>query len=196
MSNTTTFVERGEFHWAKVLGDPVKDFDGTNREWTFDFVPIDPKALGAKLKKLGVGDRLRVKEGHLDDRPYMTLKQKEVRNDGGINKPPMVVDAAGQPWNQQNLIGNGSVGDVKFDVVDFGPKKYNGVYPRALRVLKHVAYAPQAFDSLDEDDEFYDAVADVISDAPPFDTAPTSGADAVIAAAEGKYDDLDDDLPM
>lgn len=196
MSDTTTLVMRGEIHWAKILGDPVLDYDKTAKEWTFDFIPNDPKGARAELKALGVADRLRAKEGHLDDRDYMTFKQKELRADGTPNRRIDVENITGKEWDQEKKIGNGTVVDVQFVVVDFGPKRYKGVYPRCVRILQHVPYEGKSFDKIDENDEFYQAAK--AAEEAEREIAMLSGNAGKPQAEAPPTDesDLDDELPM
>jgi hypothetical protein len=161
--NAETLIYRGRVHWAKVLGDPVPNFDKNGMEWTFDFVPDDEKVAMADFKKLGVEDRIRTKKNKktkefmYDGKQFISFKQKELKANGDRNEPIRVVDAAGNTWHRDKLIGNETLVDVKFVVVDNGPRKYKGIYPRALRILEHVAFEQTDFDSIDEDDEFYKA---------------------------------------
>lgn len=195
MSDTTTLTLRGEIHWAKILGDPVLDYDKTAKEWTFDFIPSDEKAAKAELKPLGVADRIRVKEGHLDNRPYMTFKQKELRADGTPNTRIEVNDIVGDPWDETKLIGNGSIVDVRFVVVDFGAKRYKGMYPRAVRILDLVPYERKAFNDLDPNDEFYNAAK--AAEEAKNEVAMLSGKSKASSASRASSDeDLNDDIPL
>lgn len=203
MSDTTILVLRGELHWAKILGDPVLDYDKTAKEWTFDFIPNDPKAARAELKAVGVADRLRQKEGHLDNRDYMTLKQKELRANGEANDPIAVEDIIGSAWDPESKIGNGSIADVKIAVVDFGAKRYKGVYPRSVRILEHIPYNAKSFEEVSEDDQYY-AAAKAAEEAAAAKAAERERELALLSGNAGKPatdpapsdDDLDDELPM
>ena len=108
-----------------------------------------------ELKAAGIADRVKTKENYLEGAPYLTFKQAELKRDGSPNKPIEIVDILGKPWNQDTLIGNGSVVDVKFVVMDFGPGKKKGVYIRGVRVLDLVPYYGGSFGALDEEDEYF-----------------------------------------
>jgi hypothetical protein len=150
MAKKNSHTIRGTAHWAKVLGDPVPNYSGDNREWTIDLTP-DEDGL-AKLKELGIEDRLKNKD---DDRgDFIQFRQREKRMDGSLNKRINVVDAAGEAWPQDKLIGNGSVVDVRFDYRDYGAGKKPGVYPQAIRVLEHAEYQRVDFAPLHEDDPY------------------------------------------
>lgn len=154
--NVQTVVLRGEAMYAKVLGDPVLNYNKDGKEWKLDFKLAD-KNSEAELKKLGIADRIKSKENYLDGAPFLTFKQAEFRKDGVTpNQPIKVVDIAGKEWSQDKLIGNGSKVDVKFVVMDFGPGKKKGVYIRSIRVLDHVPYEKDEFPEIDENDEFFD----------------------------------------
>lgn len=81
------------------------------------------------------------------------------------NKPIRVADILDKDWdpkldaqgNPTNLLGNGTVADVKFQKVDYGKGKPLGVYVRSIRVLKLVPYGSSgaSFEAISEDDEFY-----------------------------------------
>lgn len=155
-NNAEIYVIRGKTSFAKIIGDPVLNYSKDGKEWKMD-LKIDANTV-KEVKKMGLGDRVKQKEGYLDGAPFMTFKQKEFKSNGEPNQPIKVVDVAGNPWDQNKLIGNDSVVDVKFVKVDFGPGKKLGVYPRSVRVLELVEYSPKEFDDLDENDEFYENV--------------------------------------
>lgn len=196
--NVTTLVYRGAIQYAKVLGDPVLNYNKDGQEWKFDFIPDDDKAAAKELKSLGVGDRLRSLEDsegnpRYGGSKYMSFKQNANRKDGTPNIPIRVVDAAGNPWNEDELIGNGSRVDVKFVVIDNGKGRFNGVYPRSIRVLELVPYRKEEFEPLDENDEFFEAARLVEQQ-----TAEQRAKDMTALTGgkiEFKDDDLDDVFP-
>lgn len=153
-NNTVTAVIRGKASFARVLGDPVLNYDKSGKEWKLD-VQITKDTV-KEIKSLGIGDRVKSKDEYLDGSPYLSFKQAEFRKDGKPNFPIKVVDIKGNDWDQSKLIGNGSDIDVKFVVMDHGTGKKKGVYIRSIRVLKLVEYGGKSeFDAIDEDDEFY-----------------------------------------
>jgi hypothetical protein len=171
---TETVVFRGKASYAKIIGDPSLNYNKDGKEWKMD-LELTNKGVIDEAKKLGIGDRVRQKEGYLNGNPFMTFKQAELRKDGKPNQPIKVVDIKGNRWDDK-LIGNGSDVDVKFVVMDHGPGKKQGVYIRSVRVLKLVPYEKSEFEDIDENDEFY------------------SEADALEEVEA--YDELDDDLPV
>jgi hypothetical protein len=156
--NVTEFVMRGTLQYAKVLGDPVLNYNEDGKEWKFDFVPNNAEGAKAELKRVGVDDRLRSKENYLNGRPYMSFKQAELNRDGEPNKRIKITEIDGQtPWDENKLIGNETVADVRFVVIDNGKGKFKGVYPRSIRVLEHIPYERKEFADLPEDDPYYAA---------------------------------------
>lgn len=169
---------RGTAYWAKILGEPRKNNFDDYREWTID---VSPDEDGLKLfKSLGIMDRLKdPRDGETRGR-FITLKQRELRADGRRNDPIKVVNAAGEPWPEDILIGNGSTIDVKFNVKDYGKGKRKGVYIQAIRVLELVPFERVEFAPLSADDEFFAKAAETASvETPDFN----------------RDFDLDDDVP-
>ena len=185
-NKTQTVTLRGKVMYAKVLGDPVPNFNKDGREWKLDFIPNDQKSAKADLKGLGVADRLRIKDGYADNQPYMSFKQSEFKANGDPNARIEVKDILGKDWEQDKLIGNGSVVDMRFVVIDYGPGKKPGCYPRSLRVLDLVPYEKQEFTPIDETDEYY-LKAQEVANAVSHDTFKEDF---------GLEDDLDDELPV
>lgn len=154
----TPIVIRGKVNYCKFLGDPRPDYDKTGLEWTSDLYEIeDIDNVMSRLKKLGVKKTLKEKDTYLNGSPYLTLKQKATRANGKPNDPVRIVDAKGKPWPEDVDIGNGSTVDVKCEVWDFGPKRFKGFYPKAMRVLEHVPYVKKEddFAPLSDDDDFF-----------------------------------------
>lgn len=137
----------GKAFWAKVLGDPVPNYNRDGNEWTFDFTPDDIDALKAvpELAK-------KVKNKDDERGEFIQLKQKETTSKGKINRPITVVDARNRPWNPSVKIGNGSTVEVKIDIVPY--QSTVGVYPLAIRVLDLNPYVRQEFAPLPEDSEY------------------------------------------
>lgn len=146
----------GTGNWMKVLGDPVPNFARDGNEWTFDFTP-NAEGL-ATIRKLGLEKKLKNKADSRED--FLALKQKEFTTKGKRNDPITVVDARNRPWDPDVKIGNGSLIEVKLDVVDYGKAMPAGVYVRAIRVLDLVPYVRQEFAPLPEDNEYVAKIDD------------------------------------
>jgi hypothetical protein len=159
---------RGKLHWTKVLGDPVDNYGKDGKEWVFDLALDADGVKQVKSIKVNGKPALTIKNKGDDRGDFVTFKQKyrELPN-GKFTTAPKVADATGTAWDQNTKIGNGSDADVKFEVVDYGKTMYAGIYPRAIRVLKHVAYAEQDFSPLSEDDKFFKKASDSET---PFDS--------------------------
>lgn len=191
-NKNVTAVIRGKTSYFKMLGDPVLNYSKDGKEWKTDIIPLDPKGVKKELTAYGIGDRLRTKDGYLEGQPYLSLKQKELRSDGTPNEPVKVVDIAGKPWPQDKLIGNGSIVDIKFAVVDFGPGKMKGVYPRSVRVLELVPYNKAEFEPLSEDDEYFAKAAEASMQS----EVARANEEREEFRKDFGLDDLDDDLPF
>ena len=180
---------RGKLFWAKVLGDPVPNYNKDGNEWVFDLaLDADGVKQAKGLKKLTIKDKD-------DDRgQFLTFKQKELRANGEPNQPIRIMDAAGKDWDPNEKIGNGTVADVKFEIRDYGVGKYPGIYPRAIRILDHVAYKTEEFAPLSSDDKFFAKAQEA--------EAAYKQSDAEDEAFKRDFgghtapDDLDDDVPM
>jgi len=158
MPNVSEIVYlRGKLHWAKVLGDPVDDYDKTGKEWAFDLALDSDGVRQMNALKVQGKPVKNIKDKGDERGEFINFRQRyrEIGDSGKFTQPITVLDAAGKPWNQDEKIGNGTVADVKFKVVDYGKGKYAGVYPMAIRVLDHVPYQDQTFAPLSEDDKFF-----------------------------------------
>lgn len=169
------YVLRGKAYYAKVLGNPVDNYNRDGKEWTIELEPDDESMK--TLKRLKLDDR--VTKGENKNR--ILFRQREKRPDGENNKPITVVDANNRPWDQSKLIGNESIVDLKVKVKDYGKGKKLGIYPQAIRVLEHVEYVRQEFAPLNEEDRFWKKQPDV---------APDFKADFDLEEPE-----LDDEIP-
>lgn len=167
----------GRLFWAKVTGNPVPNYGGDAREWTFEFEPDE--AGVAILKKHGLLDRLKEKEDakNPDKGRFLVLRKKEFSADGSENAPIRLYDKDQNKWNG-DLIGNGSKADVKIDIRDYGVGKKKGVYPVAIRVTDAVEYQSSEFGGMDKLENEAAAPAKGRKKAPVFDG------------------DLDDDIPF
>lgn len=150
----------GRINWAKLLGDPVPNYNRDGNEWTVDFSPDDD---GIKLmEELGIDNKLKHKG---DERgTFITFKQKELRANGKRNDPVVVCDARNRPWDPEVKIGNDSLGEAKFRVVEYGKGKPVGVYLQALRVLEHKPFVRQEFSPLPEDSKYLQNFSEPVED--------------------------------
>lgn len=197
--NVTTLVYRGKLQYAKVLGEPIDNYAKDGKEWKFDFVPNDQEGATKELKALGVGDRLRSKEKADGEAMYdglkcLSFKHRATKADGSPNDPIKVRTATGKPWpDDEILLGNDTVADVTFVVIDNGKGRFKGVYPRSIRVLDLVPYTKQGETPLDESDEYYEKAAEQERQ------LAMLAMKAQPKATEQKsitLDDLDDDIPL
>lgn len=193
MSSDTILVIRGTLDWAKIVGKARK-YTGNPKfdkgpEWTMD---MTPNAEGKKaLLALGLKKKFR-EPGEKDSRTedYISFRVTENKANGEKNQPPKITNVRGEPWGS-DLIGNGSVADVKIRVVDYGEGSQKGMYLQAVRVLDLVSYNIEAFPPLAEDDEYF--LPEEESE------AGTDGSfedDFNIEKTERNIDDLDDEIPV
>ena len=181
MANDKILVLRGELNWAKIIGKPRPHTGNPKYDkgpyWSVDLTP-DEKSRKL-IKAAGIADKLREPdEKDTRTESFLSLKVLENKANGEKNTAPPIVDIQGQPWDDK-LIGNGSVADLKVKVVDFGDTV--GAYLQGVRILRHVTYEANAFEPLDEDDEF-------------FAKAETAKKDRASAKSDTKPENLDDDL--
>lgn len=184
-------VLRGKAHYAKILGDPVLNFSKDGKEWKMDLELIN-EGFEKELEAAGIADRVKNKEKYLDGAPHLSFKQKELKRNGSANDPIEVVDAAGNPWDQSKLIGNESIVDVKFVVVDYGKSMPKGVYIRKVRVLDLVPFENNDFEPLDENDEFYQKAVQAERDQAMLAMESTTASSVPFDTEDA----LDDDLPV
>jgi hypothetical protein len=190
----STLVFRGRLQYARVLGDPVLNYNKDGQEWKFDFIPNDSTGAAKELGSVGVADRLRSlkdSEGNprYDGQEYMSFKQNATKRDGTPNVPIKVEDAFGNPWPEDVLLGNDTVADVKFVVIDNGKGKFHGVYPRSIRVMELKAYQSKEFAPLDENDPYFQKAAEAAKE-----IAMLKGTTA--KAPERTEDVLNDEIPV
>jgi hypothetical protein len=152
VNKVTGFIS-GKISWAKVLGDPVINYNKDGREWTFE---VEPDEAGIQfILKQGLADRIKgkgynigTKGQHAERAPFLQFKKPELNRDGEKNHPLRIYDENDVAWDPvlnddgkpTNLIGNESGVDVKLDIRDYGVGKKKGVYPVAIRVTDHVPY--------------------------------------------------------
>jgi hypothetical protein len=165
-TNQILFTPKGELQWAKVLGEP-RGFDGDTekREWSVTLLLEDTDPACEELMKTirekyveehgkkkphqhGVPFKPHVdKDGNATGKMQFTFKRREFTTRGDAKGPPIVVDSTGvNQWPSDKLIGNGSIGRIKFHIYPWGLGKPNpgvGMELRGLQVLDLVEYETQ-----------------------------------------------------
>jgi hypothetical protein len=177
---------RGKLDWAKLTG-AARPYKGNPKfdkgpSWSLDLTP-DAKTLALLDEHDLLGKLKDPKKRKNDNRTekFLSLKLLENRKDGTKNPPPRVSDVKGNPWGS-DLIGNGSIADVKVKVVAYDGVE-PGVYLQAVRILSLVPYEVNDFEPLSEDDEFF-------GDQSAFAADPVGPEQADFES------DLDDDVPF
>lgn len=86
------------------------------------------------------------KDGDGEDKGQTIVRFKMARREfknGGLTKPPLVIDKEQKPWPADKLIGNGSIVAVKFNVYAWkSPMMGAGMtfQPQMVMVLEHVPH--------------------------------------------------------
>lgn len=142
MSDAVTVYATGRVYWAKIIGNPVANYEKTGKEWTYEFEPDDTSFL----KEQKLLDRLKEREDdkNPDKGPYIILRKPEFTKDGVKNDPIRIYNENDEAWDDR-LIGNGSRVDVKLRIVDYGKGKKKGIYTTAIRVTDLVPYVSNEF---------------------------------------------------
>lgn len=198
MKSTTVFTT-GKVYWAKIVGDKAltNNYEGTGREWTFEFEPEDPSflkdhrlldrlkdplAYAKRLEDRGEHERAeKAREAAEGRGDYLLLKKAEFNKDGEKNPPFKIVDEDNQPWGDERLIGNGSTVDLKLNIIDWGAGKKKSIWCSAIRVKDLVVYETDEFAGMDGDS--------------PKPKAEKTQKPKTKALAE-EFEDLDDDIPF
>lgn len=184
MAQKKTVFIRGKAQYPKIF-KAVPNYNKDGFEWTIDLA-LDPAGVAQATaeiskKKLkdsdSFGTYIRFKQGTT----YKDAETGEVKN----RNPPEVVDANGNAWDPEVKIGNGSLVDVKAQVVDYGAGKELGVYLQKVRVLDHVAYEDDFPELTGEDVAFKTAAK---AEGSPIKNLPETVGDIM--------EDLDDEVPM
>ena len=187
MTEFTTEFMSGELYWAKVFR-PVDNYEKTGKEWTFNFIP-DEAGIEV-LKKHRLLDRLKEPNDSVPGE-YLVLRKPELDKDGNKNKPITVKTSDNEDWDtdEDGLIGNGSKGDLRLTVADFGRGKKKAIWTNAIRVTDHVPHegGTQARDPFAEMDE---------GKPEPKKSTKTKQKAVKDKEASAELDDLDDDLPF
>lgn len=161
MANNSEIVYvRGTLHWAKVIGDPVDNYNKDGKEWVSDLALDKDGVKQLKGIKLNGKNVFNIKDKDDERGEFITFKQKyrtwtdKTTGEEKHSEPIKIMDAAGKKWDGSK-IGNGTAADVKLKIVDYGKSMYPGVYPMAIRILEHVPYESNDFAPLSSDDKFF-----------------------------------------
>lgn len=152
-------ILKGTIAWAKILGKPTKNYAGDGEEWTVDFAP-DEAGIKA-LTEAGVAEKIKPVEDskgrtHVLGAPYVKFSKPSVTSKGLPNKPFIVVDKYGEPWDDEVLLGNGTKVSIIVTIAEGEkPKPWIKPYLTKVRVDELVPYG-EDFDDYEtpaEDDE-------------------------------------------
>tara|TARA_B100000131_G_scaffold93271_2_gene90097 strand:- start:15382 stop:16026 length:645 start_codon:yes stop_codon:yes gene_type:complete len=171
---------KGESVFACILGEPrLNQFNG-QREYTMGmrYKPEDCKNLikqiddqyteaHGKKKPAAHGlpyefESFTDENGEEKQTGYIKFKfkRKELSRNGEPLGAPKVVDANLRPWDQEKLIGNGSIVRTSFTIFPYDQGGCGvGLFLKGVQVLKHVEYDPDA-NIFSVDEEFADEETD------------------------------------
>ena len=135
-----TKIISGKVFWASVI-EPNTTYEPA---WQVDV------CLTSATKKIVEGDGLTVKNKGDDRGDFITLKRKVLRQDGTKRQAPVVKDSQNNPWNGQ-LIGNGSVCNIKYTPYEWSRSGKSGVSAdlTAIQVVDFVGYTKDDFEAVD-----------------------------------------------
>lgn len=149
-----------EVQWCKLLGEPRTNYNEDGKEWSVDFLLDDDqiKELESNgfsadfyLKKKERGSsELKVLE---DGRKILTYRRPEKNADDKENKRVIVIDGEGMPWEQEKLIGNGSIVDIQYNVFELAAKRGNPKRGK-LALIKMMVRELVPFESEGSDEGF------------------------------------------
>lgn len=163
--------------------------DRWGREYTVTFGNLS-KETKLAMRDAGILDRVKNKMDDLEDQ--MTFRLDEFNRDGEAQSIK-VVDKDGKEWDwkENGLIGNGSVGAMKFNVWRGGQGKAR-IYPVSLMVLEHIEYEQSESSGDYEDADDWSNYAKAKEPAEKAKPA-TKAKGAKTAVPDGE---LDDDIPF
>lgn len=175
---------KGESVFACVLGLPRLNKYSNENEWTMGMRwkpedclhlrnKIDEEFTEAHGKKKGRlpydfeayenenGDK--IETGYIK----FKFKRKEKSKKGELLGAPKIVDANLRPWDQEKLIGNGSIVRASFSIFPYNKGGLGvSLFLKGVQVLKHVEYDPDA-DAFSVDQEFADDVTEFEAEGTP-----------------------------
>lgn len=142
----------GHIYWAKILGNPQTTKFNPQGEWSFDFVP-DDKGKKTLLDRGMNKEYFKTKEND-DKGEFLQFKRNAVKKDQSPGKPYTVVDSQNNPWDQTEMIGNGSKVNLKVALNEamYQGKKRLKPSVVSIQVWDHVPYTGGGFPTKDVED--------------------------------------------
>lgn len=131
--------------WCRLLGKPHSGFDKTDRSQ--DRWSVDVSLSKEQVKELvGLGLKTQIKNRDDDRGDFIQFIQKAFTRDGQPMRAPEVVDGQKKPWDQTKLIGNGSILNISYKIIEtsFGPKKFLKPILKAVQVWKLEEFVPKS----------------------------------------------------
>ena len=141
-----------------------------------------------RLEKKGEDEKTEKAREQAEGRgDYLVLRKPEFNANGEKNEPIRVYTSDGTPWDEDTLIGNGTVVDAKLTIRDWGRGKKKGIYTSAIRVQDLVEYETDEFAAMDANKE---------NKTKAKSSSGGSKAKKPATKKETSFDDLDDDIPF
>lgn len=183
---------RGKLSYFKMFPDQLHlNYGKDGKEWSTDLILT--KEGVADMKSLGISKKVKKKDEYADGQPYVRFTIKEFNSKEEPSRPVEVVDILGNPWPTNDKLGNGTVVDVTFAVVDYGQTQ--GAYIRRVRVLDHVPYNAAAPAPLSEEDEYFAKYAEAQKKAEEGKALKKFEQEEFKRDFQLADDDLDDEIP-
>lgn len=146
MPDFTTVYVTGKLYWPKILGNPVANYEGDAKEWTYQLVPDNTDFL----EEHDLEDRLKEDKKGIIPGKFLNLKKPELDSKGQPNDPIRVYDSDNKAWDSMVKIGNGSGADVKLTIVDWGRGKKKSIWTAAIRVTDLIPYESDEFGGMNK----------------------------------------------
>ena len=118
-------LESVELRWCKLLGEPRLNYNEDGKEWSTEFLltqdhvdqlEADGFSPEQYLKKVK-GSKTEIDKTE-DGKYILVYRRNELDKDGNPNKRVNIIDGDDMPWEQDKLIGNGSVANVQYNIYE------------------------------------------------------------------------------
>lgn len=207
MAKNTIVFTKGTVYWFKGMSasQAVENYDGDGYEWTFELEPEDtgflkehrlldrlkdPFEYAEKLEQKGEDEKAAsVREKNEGREDYLLIRKPTENAKGEATDPFRILDSDNEPWDRNQLLGNGTKCDFKLKIVDWGKGKKKSIYCLAIRVTDHVPYESDEFAAMDNGEQ------EERPESKPKRKPAAKKADTKAKTKED-YEDLDDDIPF
>ena len=119
-----------ELHWNKLLGDPRLNYNEDGKEWAVDLHLTDDHIAAMEKEGFSSDSYLKKVKGSKteilvtdDGKKVLKYTRPEFNKDGKANKRVTIIDGEGMPWDQETMIGNGSIADLQYSIYTLPPRR-------------------------------------------------------------------------